>query len=147
MTDSVNSSAGRMMELIRAELVNIPVEHWGFFFPCHVAVWRFIQVMRPGALPEISARFERQPVFRGTGSVWFCETLGSRDDYIDQLESIMYPITKEAPPKVRDAVLGRGFFHEEELPPINRVAVERLVTIVLSAVDDAIASGAIHRTS
>src|SRR5262245_61272407 len=147
MTENANAPAERMMELIRAELVNIPIEHWGFFFPCHVAVWRFIQVMRPGSLPELSARFDKEPVFRGVGSVWFCGTLGNRDDYIDQLEGIMYPVTKEASPKIREAVRVRGFFREKELPPLDPLAVGRLAIIVLREVDAAIASGTIHRTT
>jgi len=132
------------MDLIRAELANVPIDHWGFFFPCHVAVWRFIQVMRPGILSELKAYFKDEPVFEGKGATWFCEELGSQEEYLDLLEAIMYPITRDAPPGVREAVQRRGFFRDEEIPSIDAGTVQRLAEVVLRSVDQAAAAGQIR---
>lgn len=129
------------MELIRQELTNIPVEHWGFFFPSHVAVWRFISEMRPGVLGELRAHFKDEPLFEGRGATWFCEELGSNGAYLDLLEAIMYPITRDAPATIREAVRRRGFFHDHEIPQIDQAAVHQLADVVLAAVDQAVAGG------
>src|SRR5215471_16238794 len=57
------SDADLLMKLIRTELVSIPIEHWGFFFPAQVAVWRFIEAKRPGVLGELKATFRDEPYF------------------------------------------------------------------------------------
>src|SRR5262245_17625669 len=99
-----------LTRLLRNELTSVPIEHWGHLFPAHVAVWRFIEAMRPGVLAPLKAHFSDRPHFEGQGSSWFVDVLGNRDDYLDLIEGIMYPITRNASPAVIDAVRGRGFF-------------------------------------
>ena len=61
--DGMNEEARALLlqDLLRKEFVSIPIEHWGYFFPCHVAVWRFIQTARPGILGELQAGFDEEP--------------------------------------------------------------------------------------
>ena len=134
----------RLMDLVRTELVNIPVANWGFFFPCHVAVWRYIERMRPGVFGELKAYFKGEPSFEGKGASWFCEDLGSNEDYISALEAIMYPITSSASSALRQVVTQRGFFRDEEIPPIDAAVVDRLASMVLGAVDRAVSAGQIR---
>jgi hypothetical protein len=133
-----------LMGFVRGELTNIPIEHWGFFFPVHIAVWRFIEAMRPGVLGQVKAHFQGQPSFEGKGATWFCEELGSNEKYIGLLESIMYPITRNAPPAVREAVRRRGFFQDDEIPAIETGLVRGLADVVLASVDQATADGRIR---
>jgi|GEM_PF-3412939 len=137
-------ASGRLMGLVRAELANIPVQHWGFFFPCHVAVWRFIEWARPGVLGEVKALFKDEPVFEGRGATWFCEALGSHEEYVNLLEEVMYPITRDAPSAILDAVRRRGFFRDEEIPSIDPSLVQRLADVVLAFVDQARIAGQIR---
>ncbi len=113
------SSSDLLNELLRAEMSTIPIEHWGFFFPGHVAVWRFIEAKRPGVLGPLKAGFRSEPYFEGKGATWFCEVLGNDEQYLDLLEAIIYPVTSKAPAGVRERVLERGFFHDDMLsiPP------------------------------
>ncbi len=64
-----------LADLIVHELWSIPADKWGFFFPAHVALWRFIRAERPDVLGELSARFKDEPVFDGRGAEWFCGSL------------------------------------------------------------------------
>ncbi len=139
----IESPSARLMDLLRAELVNVPLDAWGFFFPCHVAVWKFIEVERPGVLGPINARFHGQPVFIGKGATWFCQELGEVEGYFDALEAIMYPLLRNATPILRQKVIERGCFYPEELPDIDPAPVERLAELALHAVDRAVAAGRI----
>ena len=64
-----------LTDLIVHELWSIPADKWGFFFPAHVALWRFIRSTRPDVLGELSAEFADGPVFHGRGAEWFCGRL------------------------------------------------------------------------
>jgi hypothetical protein len=139
----LHDAANLLGRLLRNELANMPIEHWGFFFPAHVAVWRFIETTRPGVLGPLKARFSDQPYFEGKGSSWFCNVLGNRAEYLHLLEAIMYPITRNAPDSVRDAVRARGFFRDAEIPPLDPGTVRSLAEVVLRAVDQDATSGAI----
>jgi hypothetical protein len=125
-----------MEQLLRRELVSIPLRNWGFFFPGHVAVWRFIEASRPGVFGELRAGYDTEPYFRGKGSEWFAEVLCNREGYLALLERILYPIV--------DALSGgakeRGFLYESETPTLDPDAVDQLATQVLAAVDEAIAT-------
>ena len=126
-----------LQDLIRKELLSIPIGQWGYFFPCHVAVWRFIEARRPGVLGELRAGFDAEPYFKGKGSGWFCGTLGNRGPYLDSLEEIMYPIADGLSQEAR----ARGFLLADEGPAIDLDQVKRLAEIVLSEVDRAVESG------
>jgi hypothetical protein len=126
-----------LQELLRKELVSIPIEHWGYFFPCHVAVWRFIQALRPGVLGELQAGFDNEPYFKGRGSEWFCGTLGNHGPYLDALEAIMYPLAGA----LDQAARGRGFLLETEGPTVELGQVRRLADVVLAQVDEGIEGG------
>lgn len=126
-----------LMMLLRRELAAIPVEHWGYFFPGHVAVWRFLEQVRPGLLGTLQAGYRGRPYFRGRGSDWFTNVLGERADYLDALESIFYPLADELAPVLPD----RDSFREQELPAIDEKKVEALASSVLRAADEALAGG------
>ena len=57
-----------LADLIVHELCSIPADKWGFFFPAHVALWRFIRTTRPDVLGELSAEYTDEPVFHGRGA-------------------------------------------------------------------------------
>lgn len=117
--------------LLRTELLSIPFEHWGYFFPCHVAAWRFIQDTRPGILGELQAGYDTEPYFKGKGAEWFCGVLGEQEEYIACLEAIMYPLTSQLSEKSK----ARGFPYEEELPPIDLDDIRALASAILKTVD------------
>jgi hypothetical protein len=116
---------------------------WGFFFPCLLAIWRFIEARRPGVLGPAKGGFDTEPYFEGRGARWFMEALTSNDRFVDLLEAIMYPITRDAPEFVRDGVRQRGFFLEAEIPEIPESVVDELAVVTLEEVDQATASGSI----
>ena len=138
------SDADLLQQLIRAEMRNIPIEHWGFFFPCHVAAWRFIEAKRPEILGPLKAGFRSEPYFEGKGARWFCHVLGNQSEYLDLLEAIMYPITRDASTAIRERVLARGFFKDSEIPPLDPQVVERLAQIILEEVDQGERNGLIN---
>ena len=139
-SSSETSHEHMLTQLMQTELVSIPVEQWGFFFPLHVAVWRFIEAKRPGTLGPLKATFREEPYFHGKGATWFTSALGGRDDYLDLLEAIMYPITRNTPAELRERVRARGFFLDSEIPPLDVTLIRRLANIVLREVDSAIES-------
>jgi hypothetical protein len=128
-----------LQELLRKELVSIPIEHWGYFFPFHVAVWRFIQATRPGVLGELQAGFDKEPYFKGRGSDWFCGTLGNHGPYLDALEAIMYPLADALGQETRE----RGFLLEAEGPTVDLDEVRRLADVILAEVDEGVQGGLI----
>lgn len=122
--------------LLRKELLNIPFAHWGYFFPCHVAAWRFIQDKRPGVLGDLNAGYNTEPYFKGKGADWFCGVLGEQEEYIACLEAIMYPLTSQLSEKSR----ARGFAYEEELPALDFDAIRILASVILKTVDGSVSS-------
>jgi hypothetical protein len=127
-------------DFLRRELVAIPIEHWGYFFPCHVAVWRFIQAKRPGTLGDLNAGYDKEPYFQGRGAEWFCSILGNHNAYLDLLERIMYPLAAALPSSSRE----RGFLQEAEVPTIDSGAIEELASVVLSEAESAVELGLIR---
>jgi hypothetical protein len=134
------TSAERLTALIRAELANTPIDRWGYFFPCHIAVWRFIEAMRPGVLAPVKASFKAEPEFEGRGAEWFCGVLGSDEAYLNELDAIMYPLVNAIPPEVRE----RGFLLEKEVPLITPQVVARLASVVLRRTDEAVRSDSLR---
>jgi len=132
-----------LTSLIRREFVTIPIDQWGFFFPCLLATWRFIERKRPGVLGPAKGGFDTEPYFEGRGARWFMEGLTSHDRFVGLLEAIMYPITRDAPDRVRDRVRERGFFLDAEIPEIPSDLVDELAAVILAEVDRAEAAGSI----
>ena len=89
-TATGHADGSLLQGLIRAELGRLRLDHWGYFFPAHLAVWRFIREQRPSALDEVKCGYDTQPWFSGRGAHWFMETLVNRDDFVDLVEAIMY---------------------------------------------------------
>lgn len=132
-----------LTSLIRRELVTIPIDQWGFFFPCLLAIWRFIEMKRPGVLGPAKGGFDTEPYFEGRGAQWFMAGLTSNDRFVELLEAIMYPITRDAPERVRDRVRQRGFFLDEEIPETPAALVDELAVVTLAEVDRAVVAGSI----
>jgi hypothetical protein len=143
--DDVKASQHRTMgevlsNLLQEEFLNLPIAHWGYFFPCHVAVWRFINRMRPGALGELRAGYKDVPYFDSEGADWFCNVLGTREDYLDEIERIWHSVADSLRTESRE----RGFvLNRNELPPLDGDAVGRLAGIVLTEVERAFKNGEI----
>jgi hypothetical protein len=138
-TNSLQEQAIRYIELIRSELANIPVEHWGYFFPATVALWRFIEEERPGILGEVSAGYDQQPYFKGKGSEWFVGELLNAEEVIDVVDGLMRDVVARIP----RSVLMSGSVEHGDVPTIGRVDAERLVAATLRLVDEAAAAGRI----
>ena len=129
------SDADLLQQLIRTEMRNIPIEHWGYFFPCQIAAWRFIETKRPGIFGSLNAGYDSEPYFIGKGARWFCDVLGNNVQYLDLVEAIIYPVTRDAAPGVRERVVARGFFRDSEIRPLDPAAVKQLAHVILEEVD------------
>jgi hypothetical protein len=133
MPDAADASA--LQELLQNELVNIPLDQWGFFFPAHVAVWRFIHKKRPLALGDVNAGYDTEPWYAGRGATWFTDELLNRPDFIDVVDRIMRAAVDQA---VATPAKERGFLLSEEAPAIDFASASELAQIVLAATDDAL---------
>jgi hypothetical protein len=131
-----------LSDLLRRELSTVPVRQWGYFFPVHLAVWRFIEAERPGVIGDLKAGYDREPYFEGTGSEWFCGTLGNNEQYLDLLERLMYPIANQLTATAK----ARGHLLQSEVPQIDPESVNRLADLVLLEVDAALASGELRQS-
>ena len=127
------SDALLLKTLLRNELMNVPLTHWGYFYPCHIAVWRFIEQKRPGILGELSTGYDAEPYFRGKGSEWFCGTLGNTGEYLDLLEAIMYDLVDGLSPSTKE----RGYLLDGECPELDLDIVRTLASAVLAEADKA----------
>lgn len=115
--------------LLRAELVAIPLEHWGYFFPATVAIWRFVQQSRPDLLGALSAGYKREPWFRGHGALWFTSDLLNAPSVVEALDVLMRSVADAVPSSAWD----RGFLTSAEVVPPHAVTVATLVAAVVSA--------------
>lgn len=124
---------GRLLgDLIRKELLSIPLAQWGYFFPCQVAAWRFIEICRSGHLGPLDAGYDSEPYFFGKGADWFCRELGNSEPYLDLLEAIMYPLVESLP----IAAKVRGYLNDaSEIPEIDGTTIEQLAKFILAKVD------------
>jgi len=123
--------------LIRRELAAVPVEHWGFFFPLHVAVWRFLEAVRPAALGPLSTGYDSEPYFQGKGAAWFVGELGNLDDYVEAVDAVMRNVVQSLGAKV----VGVDRFAIEDIPPTDEELLARLATVAVKAVDEALVDG------
>lgn len=115
-----------LRDLIRAEMLNIPLAQWGFFFPIHAAVWRFMRTISPSLLGELNAGYDGEPYFKGQGADWFIENITNNPRYIDLAEDIMYNVTSGLPP----AAFDRGFVLDSELLAIDSSTVDELRSVI-----------------
>lgn len=127
----------RLGALVRRELAALPIEHWGYFFPIHAAVWRFIEERRPGVIDGLNAGYKGEPYFKGRGAEWFVGALGNTEEYISLLEQVMYPLSRQLAPLLRE----RDSLREEELPDLSPDLMGKLAVVVLTAVDRGISEG------
>ena len=123
-----------LRELIRSELLSIPLDQWGFFFPVHVAVWRFLHGLKPTLIGELDAGYDGEPYFKGRGAEWFITSVTNNPRYVELVEDIMYRVTSRLPPSSFE----RGFVSESELPPLDPAIVDQLRTVVRSQVQNAV---------
>ena len=135
--DSTGSDALKLAELIRGELSAIPFDMWGYFFPCQVGVWRFIELKRPGVLGELKAGYDSEPYFKGKGSTWFCDVLFNDEEYVPLVEDIMYSVV-ESLKSNHPNVFAKGSLSPLEVPQIAMEKTQHLAAIVLGAVDKAL---------
>lgn len=120
-------------ELLRAELLSIPLAQWGFFFPVHVAAWRFLETLNPKLVGELDAGYDDEPFFKGRGADWFVTNITNSSQYLDLAEDIMYSVTSALP----RASFDRGFVHDSELPTIDHATVNQLRDVILKTVESA----------
>jgi hypothetical protein len=124
-----SAEVDRFTDILRAELVSIPLEHWGYFFPATVALWRFIRLSRPDLLGELSAGYKGEPWFRGQGSQWFTSELLNDSRVVDGLDVLMRAMADVVPPSAWD----RAFLTSAEVVPPHAETVAALVAAVVSA--------------
>jgi hypothetical protein len=113
-------------ELIRTEFSNVPLEHWGYFFPCHVAVWRYIEARYPGVVGPLRAGYSGEPWFEGTGAHWFCGVLGENPQYLDAVEALSYFVVNHLPDRARV----RGSAERREIPQLPEPVLTDLVAAI-----------------
>ena len=123
------SEAKRLSELLRSEFLRIPLEHWGFFFPGAVALWRFVQESRPDLLGQLSGGFDKEPWFQGRGSRWFTSIFLEAPGVIEHLAVLMRYAVSRVPPLAWE----RGFLYERELSEFQNGSVEALIAAVAAA--------------
>ena len=105
--------------LLRSELCNIPFEQWGFFFPCHVAAWRYIRERRPDLLGEINCGYSQEPWFHGTGAEWFVTVVANDPQYLAGIEAIMYPLAAA----VASSISRSGCVSQQSLPELDTIGM------------------------
>jgi hypothetical protein len=127
--------ASFLQRLIRNELLAIRLDHWGFFFPAHVAVWRFLHDRHPSAFDDVKAGYDTEPWFSGRGAGWFMQDLLNRDEYVDLVEEIMYAAAEQA---LATPAKERGFVRENEIAEVDLGDAGRLARVVLAAADEAL---------
>jgi len=128
----------RLAELLRLELSNIPVEHWEYFFPAWVALWRFVEEARPGVLGELRAGYDREgPYFRGRGATWFMDILANDEGVLQGVERVMYGVADA----MRDVLPGAVSIRVGDLPELPREVLEIVAARALAPTDQAIRDG------
>ena len=120
-----------LLKHLQHELCSIPLEHWGHFFPCLVATWRFIEELRPSTLGALNCGYDASvPWFRGKGSRLF-DSIRNSEIVVECYEKIMDPLATAIPEIARN----RGFLLVEELPDLDINVIEDLSEFVLDVVD------------
>jgi hypothetical protein len=125
-----DQSVRELGEAITAELAAIPIEHWIWWAPTRIAVWRFVHRRRPDVLGDLVAHIGDSVELWGTGADWFSE-LEARDDYLDCIDRL----TRQALDGLPAAAIERGFARASELPAPDR----DLVICLLTTIDTALA--------
>lgn len=134
------NNAQLLQELIKNELSTVPLENWRYFFPCSVAVWRFIELQFPGVFGPLQAGFDTEPFFIGKGAKWFCDVLQNDEEYLDLLESIMYEVVRKLGKHSKE----RGFLIKAETPELNGETINQLAQVIASKLEEGIKSSQIE---
>lgn len=119
-------------DLLRKKLSSVRFKFWLDYFPCNLAVWRFIEISRPNTLGELNAGFDNGQYFLGKGSQWFTNVLLQNDDYLNAVDSIITDVVTVIAPRNRF----RDFLYETEVPELNKEKVKSLGKLVLELVDN-----------
>lgn len=135
-----SNAAQRFVDLFRAELSSIPIEHWGYFFPATVALWRIIEEIRRGVLGEVNAGYDEEPYFKGKGSEWFVSELLNAEEVMVVVDRLM----RDTVARIPKELLASGSIRIGDVPSIEESDAERLVTVTLAFVDEAAAAGRIN---
>ena len=121
-----------LAERIRTELLNLPLEHWSRLFPVQVALWRFLEEVRPGTLALKRAGFDSEgPYFVGSGAAWFVDVLWD-DEAFDLALAILEPVVihlKGLPSHPSDLIT------DDRLPTLDPSACHALATFVCDRID------------
>ena len=137
MSHGKPNQAELLRTLILNELSNLPIENWGFFFPVFVALWRFIEELRPHTLGTIRAGFDTEPYFHGPRARWFVDSLAHDERILGAAEKIMYGVVDA----LGSALMGRDSISVREVPPIDDALLFELAEATLAFVDDALRRG------
>lgn len=112
----------RMAALLERELRAMPIEHWAFMLPAHLAVWHFIEELCPGVLGPVVARSGDPPDFEGDGASWFVGSVTSDPGYLDAVDGVMRSAVDELPA----SAIARGFLISAEPMSLPRDLVTTL---------------------
>ena len=121
-----------LAERIRTELLAVPLEHWSQLFPVQLALWRFLEEVRPGPLALKRAGFDEDgPYFVGFGADWFLNVLWN-DEAFDLGLAVLEPVVlhlKGLPSHPFDLVT------DERLPPLNLATCDALAILACDCLD------------
>ncbi|HZI10616.1 MAG TPA: hypothetical protein VE153_09530 [Myxococcus sp.] len=131
--ESSRGDAALLGQLIRTELSAIPLLKWGYFFPCQVAVWRYIHQRAPDLVDDFVGGYDEEPYYEGRGAEWFCQVWEDHDRYWELLEGLMRPLFDALPARVRQ----RGNVMPQEVPSLPTPLVEELTSLVEEAIRSA----------
>lgn len=120
-------------EFIKA-LSQVPTENWGYFFPCMIAIWRFLYSERPGLLGLLDAEYAGEPLLRGESARWFMNEIMDDSEVVDLLEQLMYPLCRDLSGR---GLFRRGLIRPEDLQTLDQSVLTRLVDAVVKKADAA----------
>lgn len=120
----------QLQRLIARELMNVPLEKWGYYFPLLLAIWQYIEERYPGVLGELHATYDDEPQLSGEGAQWFGQAVMNDTHVVDVLDSIAYGVFDALP----DAAKNRGFAIETDLSEIDATLLARLQSLIDASV-------------
>ncbi len=126
-----------LVDLLKARIKGVPIENWGYFYPCHLAAWDFIESKWPGKLGPVKSGFDSEPWFQGPKSDWFEDLISNNVEYVELVEKIL---TKVADNLKKD-VLDRGFLMNEESLSLDVASISNLEHVIEQAVKAGVKSG------
>jgi len=123
-----------LLDCIKDEFSKITIRRWGHFFPIQVATIRFIFQIRPGAIGDISARYDTIPAFSGRGAEWLVNNIFYTTEYQDLVEPLWYEVVGGITPSIKS----REYMAVEEIPSLDPAIIEQLNTLILEKVEKAL---------